>query len=381
MASEIRFTPEDWDRIERDYGAWWAGELDRPLVLLTGTEPDADLPELSGFLASHPDLSPEEICERRHAHLCATRFYGDAFPTWFINFGAGALAAFLGSKVNPDGHTVWFEPPEDLAMRDIDPAFDREGYWWRRVVDITRAAVERWDGLVAVSHTDIGGTLDVIASLRSTEGLLFDLADVPEEVERVLWKVSDFWRQCYDELTPIIAARCRGTVPWAQSWSPRRTYMLQCDFCYMISPAMFERFVLPELTAVCDHLDDAFYHLDGPGAIPHLDMMLAIPSLKGIQWIPGAGNPEAAEWLDLLRRIRDAGKLCQVFCSPEGALHVVRELGGKGFQLLIGGGFDADSAAALIQDIERADRRGAARSTTKIRGIPRLPGTTAGERQ
>ena len=42
---------------------------------------------------------------------------------------------------------------------------------------------------------------------------------------------------------------CRGTDTWAPIWAPDRTYMLQSDFAYMISPSMFERFVVPDLVA------------------------------------------------------------------------------------------------------------------------------------
>lgn len=357
MIPQLRFAEEDWDRITRDYSAWWAGELDRPLIYMTYEQPAEDLGDLNRFLANHPDASAEEVCEKFDRLFRSQRFYADAFPFWFINFGAGALAAFLGARVVARPDTTWFEPRESREMKDIDPQFEPGGYWWERVVDVTRTACEYWDGNLAVSHTDLGGNLDILASLRSTDGLLTDLIDAPEEVERVLWKTSEIWRDCYGRLTDIIAAKCHGTVPWAASWSARRTYMLQCDFCYMISPAMFERFVLPELTAVCDFLDDAFYHLDGVGALPHLDMMLDIPSLKGIQWIPGAGNLEAAEWLDLLRRIRDGGKLCQIFSSPEGCLNVVRELGGKGFQFLVGGNMTPEEADAFLKDLERAGRR------------------------
>ena len=356
-ADDIRFTPEDWDRIERDYAAWWAGELDRPLVWLSGADPHEPLARGRHFLANYPpDVSAEQICDDFHRLFRATRFYGDAFPFWFINFGAGVLAAFIGARVNPQPDTVWFEPADDRPMRDIHTTFDPDNGWWDRVVDVTKTAVEYWAGNVAVSHTDLGGNLDILASLRTTQGLLTDLVDEPEEVERVMWAASAIWRDCYDRLTDIIRPACRGTVPWARSWSPNRTYMLQCDFCYMISPPMFDRFVLPELAAVCDFLDDAFYHLDGPGALPHLDHMLEIDSLKGIQWIPGAGNPEAAEWLDVLRRIRAAGKLCQIYSSPEGVLDVVRRLGGRGFQFLVGGNFTDDTADAFLTELERAER-------------------------
>lgn len=355
MASGIRFGQEDWERIRRDYDAWWAGELERPLVYLTTVEPDAKPPTPDRFLANYPaTVSAEALCDQFDARFRAQRFHGDAFPFWFINFGPGILAGFLGGRVNPRPDTVWFEAAERREMREIDPALDLEGYWWRRMVAVTEAACERWDGLVAVSYTDLGGNLDVVASLRTTEGLLLDLVDAPEEVERVLWKVSAAWRECYGRLTPIIRPRCAGTVPWAPSWSPRRTYMLQCDFCYMISPAMFERFVLPELASVCEFLDDAFYHLDGPGALPHLDMLLGIGALKGVQWVPGAGQPDASEWPEVLARIRAAGKLCQIHTSPEGAMKVTRELGGKGFQFLVDGGMTGDEAEAFVGAIRTA---------------------------
>ena len=111
--------------------------------------------------------------------------------------------------------------------------------------------------------------------------------------------------------------------------------MLQSDFSYVISPKMFERFVLPDLETCCEALDYAFYHMDGKGQLVHVDALLSIPRLRGIQWVPGYGKPPCEEWLPLLKKIRAAGKLCQVTVSPEGALTIMRELGGKGFVFVI----------------------------------------------
>jgi 5-methyltetrahydrofolate--homocysteine methyltransferase len=135
--------------------------------------------------------------------------------------------------------------------------------------------------------------------------------------------------------------------------------MLQSDLSYMISPAMFDRFVMPDLEALSRHLDHAFYHLDGKGEIPHLDRLLSLQRLRGIQWIPGDGQPPPEEWLDLLRRIRDGGKLCQVFVTPEGALRIVRTLGGKGFLFVVRGDYeefpDAARAQAFLDVLRRED--------------------------
>jgi hypothetical protein len=111
--------------------------------------------------------------------------------------------------------------------------------------------------------------------------------DHPQEVDRLVKDITALWLRYYHELDSIIRPTCRGTSAWAPLWTTGRTYMLQSDFCYMISPAMFEHFVLPDLTAICRELDYAFYHLDGKGEIPHLDMLLSIDRLRGIQWIPG----------------------------------------------------------------------------------------------
>jgi hypothetical protein len=103
----------------------------------------------------------------------------------------------------------------------------------------------------------------------------------------------------------------------------------------MISPAMFEKYVIPDLEACYKTMDCGFYHLDGKGQIAHLDLLLALKNLKGIQWIPGAGQPDADNWLPLLKRIRDGGKLCQVYTTAEGARKIVREIGGKGFAIYV----------------------------------------------
>jgi hypothetical protein len=97
----------------------------------------------------------------------------------------------------------------------------------------------------------------------------------------------------------------------------------------MISPEQFGEFVLPELKKSCLKLDRAFYHLDGKGELPHLDQLLSINELAGIQWIPGDGAPPLHEWPEVLNKIADSGKKLQLLGSVEHvakALNVVHNL-------------------------------------------------------
>ena len=340
--TQINFSEERWQRVRRDTVAWWAGELNRPLVYLAVTN-QARLAEIEplpyNYWSNYPLETPaDEIIDRFDPIFSATDFYGDAFPWWWLNFGPGIAAGFLGAEVNSvsePSETVWFSCPEKVQLKDLHLAYDENNPWWLRVKEMTSALVARYGTDLIVSHTDLGGNLDILASFRDAQDLLFDLIDHPEEVERLTQVITKLWLRYYDELDALIRPVCRGTSCWTPIWSPGRTYMLQSDFSYMISPAMFERFVLPDLTTCCDHLDHGFYHLDGRGEIPHLDMLLSIGRLRGIQWIPGDGQPPPQEWLPLLKRIREGGKLCQVFVTPAGARTIVKHLGGKGFLLVI----------------------------------------------
>jgi len=370
---QLQFTDQDWERVSRDTMAWWEGELRRPLVWLATTDPlDGPVGYLSqssagqsatDFLINLPSkMSAYDIVDSYIPFHAKTRYFGDAFPWWLVQFGPGIAAGFLGAEVHAVEQptaTVWFSPRHRPPIEELSFEYDPESEWLKRVKELTQAIVRRYDGRLAVAHTDLGGNLDIVASFRETERLLFDLVDHPDEVERLVGQITKLWIRYYDQLDDIIRPTCRGTTAWAPIWSTGKTYMLQCDFAYMISPAMFERFVVPDLAACCEHLDHGFYHLDGKGQIPHLDLLLSIPRLRGIQWIPGRGNPSSDHWLDLLKRIRDGGKLCQVYVTPEGALRIARNIGGKGFLFIIwqyGRQFeDPEQAGAFLEALSEQD--------------------------
>jgi 5-methyltetrahydrofolate--homocysteine methyltransferase len=334
MPLNLRFSESDWQRVARDWGAWWAGELERPLVVLECLEIlERYDPHYAGvFLGNYPlDTPADQIQDEFVTRIENTHYLGDSFPRYWPNFGPGIVAAFAGAQVHPAWDTTWFSPASGGALADLRVACDEQNPWLRRVEEFTRAAAARWRGELAVGFTDLGGNLDILASLRGSQQLLLDLCDAPEEIERLAGETTRLWLDCYHRLLDAIAPAGRGVTCWGPLWSPAGGYMLQSDFSYMISPQMFARFALPDLAACCEQMDYAFYHLDGKGQVRHLEMLLSLPRLRGIQWVPGEGNPPPQEWLPLLKRIREAGKLCQVTVTPQGALAIVRELGGKGF--------------------------------------------------
>jgi 5-methyltetrahydrofolate--homocysteine methyltransferase len=285
-------------------------------VRLKGRNPQREKPKHPLYtFASFYDLSipAEEIVDVWDYDLSCTKFMGDAFPHVWPNFGPGVLAALLGASLQNGVDTVWFQPTGDLKIEDISLSFVEDNTWFKRIKDIFYACVRRWGDAVQVGMTDLGGNLDVVASFLPSGKLPYELYDNPFQVERLVWETNTIWWRYFEVFNEILQPHQRGYSCWTPIYSDEPYYMLQCDFSYMISPLMFEQFVMPELVASSDRLRNPFYHLDGIGQLPHLDSIKTIDSLKGIQWVPGDGQPDVAYWGDVYKPILQAGKLTQIF--------------------------------------------------------------------
>jgi 5-methyltetrahydrofolate--homocysteine methyltransferase len=301
------------------------------------------------------EISADELLNLFIPRLQATHYMGDAFPRFWPNFGPGILAACAGAHLHAVPDTTWFSPSFEGEITDLHVESIESNVWWRRVKSVTQTATERWGKQMSIGFTDLGGNLDILSHLRGTQQLLLDLLDAPQEIERLVEETNRFWLKCYEELYRF-TGRGHGITCWGPCWSPSRGYLLQSDFSYMISPQMFERYVLPDLSACCEALDFPFYHLDGKGQLPHLEMLLSMEHLRGIQWVPGDGQPQAEHWLPLLKRIRQSGKLCQVYINTQGALTILRELGGKGMALVINENLDPEKGKAFLNEIRLLEK-------------------------
>ncbi|MEJ2251388.1 MAG: hypothetical protein P8Y70_12335 [Candidatus Lokiarchaeota archaeon] len=114
----------------------------------------------------------------------------------------------------------------------------------------------------------------------------------------------------YDKLQTIIEKYSDGCNSCIPLWCHKRYYPIQYDFAAMLSPKYFERFTLPDIKTQLESLDYSIYHMDGPRQIPHLDSILSISSLIGIQWVPGAGAEPAdnERWMSFYKKIQESGK-------------------------------------------------------------------------
>ncbi len=351
---------QDWDKAQERILAWWNRELvDRCVVQVAAPRDGAMGDQWDPFHMSRNLDNPEKIVDVWEDHCRKTFFGGEMIPNMWINLGPGSPTAFLGCKVRIGEDTVWFEPPGKLSIDDVLALeADTTGGWWKTTMEIAELAAERGRDKYFAGFCDLNSVFDILCHLRGTQDLLYDLIDQPDKVKQATDKVNRLWIKTYDELYKRITRYQRGSTNWMFVWFPEGGCDVQCDFCAMLSPAMFGEFVVPHLTQEIDHIGGSIYHLDGPDAIQHLEMLLDIPGLSGIQWVPGAGNPGTGspKWFEMYRRIQEKGKLLLLQgMDPNDVQGVLEGISSKG--VLIGTHCESEGEArSLLKNAEKWTR-------------------------
>jgi hypothetical protein len=247
------------------------------------------------------------------------------------------------------------EEPERLPPLAFDPG----NRWWRVTEATLRAQAGMGRGKYFASCPDLVENIDVLASLRGAQTLLVDLIERPDWVKEKIGEIDRAFEEVYERVYEIIrlgdGSSCFGAF---RLWGPGRTAKVQCDAAAMISPPMFEEFVVPSLRRQCAGLDHSMFHLDGTQCIAHLDALLAIEELDAIEWTPQDGKAPGGspEWYPMYRKILEAGKSVQVLgVEPDEVLPLLDAIGGRGVYVLTR--FDSEADAERLQAAVEPYRR------------------------
>lgn len=342
-------TKEDWPQAEERMAAWWQREvLDRPVVQVKAPRAGvtrAYLDSLTRPWGVPPDqihawyTDPDQVIPRCEKLVESTFWGGEAFPVVFpVSISLVAItAAYLGCPytIHPDSHTGWAAPIiHDWASRP-HIAFDPANPWWRISRQLLDAAAQVASGRFYVGTPDLNGPTEIVALLRDSQQFAIDLLDSPERIRAAFTEANFAWLRYWQAANGVIHQWIDGYLYWMGIWSDVPSVDLQCDFNVLISSQMFDEYFLPHLEEQTRWVERTIFHLDGPGAIRHLDSLLSLPRLDGIQWVPGDGKPSTSKWLPLLRRIQSKGRLLVLSCEPEEVEVLLRELEPEGLLLSV----------------------------------------------
>jgi hypothetical protein len=363
---------DDWESARERFNAFWAGEmLDRCCISVTA--PSNSPKEFTLELKEPKDLyelwTDIECRYNMEMFVFAHGFYGgEAFPYTWNNLGPGVMASFLGADYTLDESSVWFGRKPiitDLASRP-KIELNEQHELWNALVSLTEHFAENAPGKYLMGVTDLGGNLDIAISLLGSQQLILNMIDYPEEMNKFIAEIDDVWFICLERLFNIISQHVEGYSTWMNLWCRDRWYPLQCDSAVLLSPDLFEQFVKPALEREARFLDRAIYHLDGPEQIKHLDIILDVEGIQGIQWQPRpVEDPHAGihrqdqgneKWFPLYKKIQESGKnLILLYVPSEDVEKLLNNLSSKGLFISTNCNSE-DEARELLKQVEKWSR-------------------------
>lgn len=344
--------------------AWWHHEMiDRAVLQVRAPKYPAageseNMDDISPVEVEAWFMDPEKVIPRLKRQLENTYFGGEAFPVMQPVAGrmVAITAAYLGCPLEfLNTETVWAHPALDDWSNRSTFQFDPGNKWWQKSQQLMKAAVEQVDGFF-VGVPDLNGPTEILARLRGAQRLALDFYDNPQYIKPALAEINQAWYDYWQACTTI-THQAGGYFFWMGIWSEVPTTDLQSDFSIMISKKMFDEYFLPFIAEQTEMVERTIYHLDGPGAVRHLDSLLDLPHLDAIQWVPGAGAKPAVEWIPLLKRIQEAGKLVYAYCDKSHVEKLLTELNPEGLMLVVDGCNHSDEVEELLENAVKWSKR------------------------
>ena len=299
------------EETKKHYIDWWNHKgiiLNMWEHFQEGVKPHADIPAPKPYRDLNQRwFDPQWRAEYLDWYVAHSSLMADMLPVANTQLGPGSLAAILGGVFEGGEDTIWIHPDPNYSD---DIVFNPQHPNYLLHKELLKACKAKAQGHYYVGMPDLMEGLDVLAAIKGTEKVLLDTVMQPEVLEHQMQQINDIYFQVFDELYDIIREGDEMAFCYFSSWAPGKMSKLQSDISTMISVDDYRRFVQPFIREQCQKIDYTLYHLDGVGAMHHLDALLEIKELNAIQWTPGVGEPQGGspKWYDLYKKILAGGK-------------------------------------------------------------------------
>jgi hypothetical protein len=237
------------------------------------------------------------------------KFYAETFPVFWPNLGPEVYTAFHGSELEYMEVTSYSDPFVK-RWKDVDRIhFDTNNPYFKKIIEMTRLALEKCEGKFMVGYTDLHPGMDCVAAWRDPQQLCIDLLLSPDEVKHLTKLANLHFQEVFDSFDDLLKSHKQLSVTWMGIPSYGKMHIPSCDFSAMISDEQYLEFVHPIIVEEVKKMTHNVFHLDGKGVARHVDHILDIKEVNAIQWVQGMGtDTPIMQWIPLIKKIQAAGK-------------------------------------------------------------------------
>ena len=346
----------DFEIVKKRYDAYWEQAIvDRALVTISlPSDHRKAVPQKHYASLAERWKDVDFRAEQTAIVLGNVDFLADSLPVAWPNMGPEIFSAWCGCGYNYGESTTWSDPCVIDWETDYQKSALRMDHELFRLTDrFTDRLLELGKDNFIVGLTDFHPGGDHIAALRDPAVLAIDMIENVKWVKKKLVDSYAEYQRAYYHFYNKLHAAGMPSTSWTPLIADGKFYIPSNDFSCMISDEMFREIFLPGIIDECRFYDRSIYHLDGPGALRHLDTLLEIKELDAVQWVPGAGNEGFSNWIDVYKKIQLAGKSMQITSLHVPDLPLLFEnLKPEGIYIAgVGGVPDKDSAEMFINRI------------------------------
>ena len=299
-------------RLARNLAFWERRPTDRPLL---GVAVNVTFPALTfgGQPLSEGCLTPDRIEPRQflaewdETHRRCDARGEDLLTAASPHPGVPWMEAIAGCqiRVSPASGSIWAEHanPDWDSLGQI--RFDPHQPWLLRLLECTRQLRQHAAGRYPVANPILRGISDIAAALLGTQRMVFEFYDHPDRMRDLLARCADIWKGVGARLVEAMGhfegGMCAGR---RRAWTPGSCILYQDDAVSLLSPRLYQDFLVPLEDAILRCFDRTMIHVHS-GTLPiMMDGLLALGSLHAVEVLLDPGGKPLSDLLPLFRRIQ-----------------------------------------------------------------------------
>lgn len=301
----------DWEERKRRYEEYWNLRNKTPILYVTS--PADTIIENDPGTCRDVWNDCEYHCRSARGYFANTYYGGDAYPYYLPDLGFDVATAMLGIEIEINDVSAWAVHSDKPLSEFRDFSFkpdNKEYLTMIKALDyyINDAKNANGDIDYIVGMIPFNTLYDGVSSLIGPDNLCMEMIDNPEEVHRVANAHFELYKQVYSVFEKQTLRYQHGSTNWLGVYSDVPWYYISDDFIVMLSDEFFQEFIMETLLKTVDFHKRTLFHLDGENAVRHLDAILSVNKLTGVQVQATPFRQSAEFWTPYLQKIQKAGK-------------------------------------------------------------------------
>jgi hypothetical protein len=267
----------DLRKIINLHSAFWKKESKRPLFCYLN-EYDENISKmklaigttivegmlLSPEMISAENLHPQFTCDKNKDLDKTLKTEGDIFktisPYWKIPWTEAIIGCPI--HVSISSNSIWAEAPSTSELPNISSADDIINYkWLKKLIEVTKYLVKNfYDSYFVTQLSVTRGPIDMLDALIGTKRMVVAMHTQSQLISRVLRIFADVFIKVVKAQLEIIPTFNKGYCNSFGIWAPGKSIRAQDHASIVLSPKLYDKFVLPVEKIISSQFDYITYH-------------------------------------------------------------------------------------------------------------------------